>query len=194
MSGAEPLAAPWPLAHPGALCPGLRLRLCLRLPQPPELPSPGMRALLLSPSRPWTWDFRSGLRCSHRGGCWRLPRLRPSGSHGRHFRSWSELRAPATAGGLRPRGGWRGTGRLQPEGCPETLARAGGPARGGHFWALSLPAPVIASKSHPTLRGGQPREGSAGLTCSPGDRGISPRSSAPAGCPLPPRPCRASPL
>ena len=31
--GAELLAAPWPLAHLGALCPGLRLRLCLRLPQ-----------------------------------------------------------------------------------------------------------------------------------------------------------------
>lgn len=76
-------------------------------------------------------------------------------------------------------------GRLQPKGCPETLARAGGPACGGHFWALSLPAPVTASKSHLTSREGSLRRGLQGSHAVLAIRGISPQSSALAGLPSP---------
>lgn len=117
--GAELLAAPWPLAHLGALCPGLRLWLCLRLPQLRGLPTPGMWAPApAQPLPPLDTGLPLRLQCSHRGGCWCLPRICPSGSYGPHLRSQSEPHAPAAAGGLRPRRWTAGDGASAAEGLP----------------------------------------------------------------------------
>lgn len=111
------------------------------------------------------------LQCSHRGGRWWLPRICPSGSYGPHLRSQSEPHAPAAAGGLRPR-------RWMAE---DGASAAGGlPGDTGQGWRTSLWRPLPGTQpagtcdrlqKPPHLRGGEPQERSAGLTCSPGNSG-----------------------
>lgn len=171
MSGAEPLAAPWPLAHPGALCPRLRLRLCLRLPQPPGLPSPGMQPLLLlSPSRPWTRDFRSGLGAHTGEGAGGSPdsaHLAPRPAPQVMVRAVCSCRCRRAEAPRRMAG--------------DGASAAGGlPGDTGQGWRASLRRPLLGTQppgtcdclqKPPHLRGGEHQEGSARLTCSPGDSG-----------------------
>ena len=89
----------------------------------------------------------------------------------RHLRSQSEPHAPAAAGGLRPR-------RWMAE---DGASAAGGlPGDTGQGWRTSLWRPLPGTQpagtcdrlqKPPHLRGGEPQEGSAGLTCSPGTSG-----------------------